>query len=251
MSDPNVIEPIAARGWPAAESETMGGWRLYASRGCSGRINTCWQHGPPGRPAAEAVEAVEAWYAARGLPARFKVVETDPGADGLVELLVERGYGSHTPTLTMTGLLRGEASPQIRVSEEIGEGFRAVFGNASFGQAGDAHERLEALERIPRRRGFALAEVDGAPAAVGACAIEGQWAGILGMRTLAEFRLLGLGRCVFRALAAHAIAAGARCGYLQVDADNVRAIALYQSEGYASAYLYRYWERSAAPASPR
>ena len=243
MSDPKVIEPIAARGWPASESVEMGGWRLYASRGCSGRINTCWQHGAPGRPTIEAIEAVEAWYAARGFPARFKIVEADPAGAALAELLVQRGYRSHTPTLTMSGPLRGEPEPQIRVEGEIGESFRRVFGDGAFGDGRDAGERLEALARIPKPRGYALAEIDGAAAAVGTCAIEGEWAGILGMRTLADFRRLGLGRRVFRALAAHAVAAGASRGYLQVDADNARAIALYESEGYAPAYLYRYWER--------
>jgi ribosomal protein S18 acetylase RimI-like enzyme len=242
MSDPKVIEPIAARGWPAAESAELGGWRLYASRGCSGRINTCWQQGPPGRPTIHAIEAVEAWYAGRGFPARFKIVETDSAGAALVELLAQRGYRSHTPTLTMTGSLHGEPDFQIRVGDEIDEAFCRVFGDGAFGDGRDAGERLEALARIPKPRGYAVAEIDGAPAAVGTCAIEGEWAGILGMRTLAGFRRLGLGRRVFRALAAYAIAAGASRGYLQVDDDNAKAIALYESEGYAPAYLYRYWE---------
>jgi N-acetylglutamate synthase len=242
MSDPKVIEPIAARGWPAAERAEMGGWRLYASRGCSGRINTCWQHGAPGRPTIEAIEAVETWYAARGFPARFKIIETDAAGAALVELLAPRGYRSHTPTLTMTGPLHGEPDRQILIGDEIGGGFCRVFGDGAFGDGRDAGERLEALARIPKPRGYALAVIDGAPAAVGTCAIEGEWTGVLGMRTLADFRRLGLGRRVFRALAAYAIAAGASRGYLQVDADNARAIALYESEGYAPAYLYRYWE---------
>jgi ribosomal protein S18 acetylase RimI-like enzyme len=243
MSDPKVIEPIAARGWPAAESAEIGGWRLYASRGCSGRINTCWQYGAPGRPPIEAIETVEAWYAARGFPARFKVVEADSSGTALAELLARRGYRSHTPTLTMTGPLLGESDPQIRIDDEIGAPFRQVFGDGAFGDGRDAVERLEALARIPKPRGYALAEIDGSPAAVGTCAVDREWAGILGMRTLAAFRRLGLGRRVFRALAAHAVAAGASRGYLQVDADNAKAITLYESEGYAAAYLYRYWER--------
>ena len=243
MSDPKVIEPIAARGWPAAESEALGGWRLYASRGRSGRINTCWQDDAPGLPPQEAIEKVEAWYAARGFPARFKVVEKGEAAQALIERLIARGYASHTPTLTMTAALAGEADPQIGVAGELDDRFRRVFADAAFGDAEDASERLEALGRIREPRGFAVAEIDGAPAAVGVCAIEGEWAGVLGMRTLADYRRLGLGRRVFRALAAHAIKAGARRGYLQVDADNDRAIALYESEGYRSAYLYRYWQR--------
>jgi ribosomal protein S18 acetylase RimI-like enzyme len=87
--------------------------------------------------------------------------------------------------------------------------------------------------------------VGGAPAAVGVCAVEGEWAGILGMRTAPAFRRRGLARGVFRALAGHAAALGARRGYLQVDERNVAAIALYASEGFEAAYVYRYWSRSA------
>ena len=243
MSDPNIIEPIAARGWPAAESVTLGGWRLYASNGLSGRINTCWQHGAPGLPELAAIEKVEAWYAARGFPPRFKIVEQGDEALALIALLQARGYHSHTPTLTMSGPLSGEPDPQIRIGAGMDEAFATVFGDAVFGEADDARERLEALARIPEPHGFAVAEIDGAPAAVGVCVVEGEWAGVLGMRTLAAFRRLGLGRRIFRALGHRAMQAGARRGYLQVDADNAKAIALYESEGYAGAYLYRYWQR--------
>jgi N-acetylglutamate synthase len=240
MSDPSVVEPISARGWPAAESADLGGWRLFASSGWTGRINTCWQFGPPDRALADAIEAVEAWYGARGLPPRFKVVEGAASAE-LVARLTARGYRSYTPTLTMTGALAGEADPQIRVESGIADDFRRVFADPAFGGEGDAGERLEALARIPEPRGFALATADGAPAAVGVCTIEGEWAGVLGMRTLETYRRHGLGRRAFRALGAFALVAGARHGYLQVDADNVPAIALYESEGYRARYLYRYW----------
>jgi GNAT superfamily N-acetyltransferase len=242
MSDPSIIEPISARGWPAAEHADLGGWRLYASRGWSGRINTCWQPGPPDIPLEAAITAVEAWYRARAFPPRFKIVEQGEAAAELMTRLEARGYRSHTATLTMTGPLIGEPDPQIRISPRLGEAFRCVFAHPGFGRAEDAQERLEALARIPAPRGFALARVDGVPAAVGVCAIEGEWSGVMGMRTLEAHRRLGFGRRIFRALGAHALAAGARYGYLQVDADNAKAIALYESEGYESRYLYRYWE---------
>src|SRR5271170_6827471 len=107
MTDPRVIEPIAARGWPAAESAELGGWRLYASAGHSGRINTCWALEPPDRHVDAAIAAAEAWYAARGLPPKFKIVEADEASLDLIARLRRRGYVSDTPTLTMTGPLVG------------------------------------------------------------------------------------------------------------------------------------------------
>ena len=247
MIDPRVIEPIAARGWPAAHTDRLGGWRLHASDGQSGRINTCWALEPPDRDIEAAIDSAEAWYAARGLAPRFKIIEADPQALDLVARLRRRGYTSNTPTLTMAGPLDGEIDPEATVSAHTCNGFARVFADPSFGHEADAAERLAALGRIPLPRGFALIRREGQPAAVGACAVEGEWAGIMGMRTSPAFRRQGLARRLFRTLTAFAASAGAVRAYLQVDQDNASAIALYEAEGFESGYLYRYWDKLAHP----
>lgn len=246
MIDPHVIEPIAARGWPAAESAELGGWRLHASAGQSGRINTCWTLEPPGRDVDAAIAAAEAWYVARGLPPRFKIVEADQASLDVIARLRRRGYRSDTPTLTMAGPLAGEMDPEATVAADTCDGFARVFADPSFGHEADAAERLGALRRIPRPRGFALIRRGGEPAAVGACAVDGDWAGVMGMRTAPAFRRQGLARRLFRTLTAFAASAGALRGYLQVDQDNTSAIALYEAEGFETGYLYRYWSRPPA-----
>ena len=91
MIDPRLLEAIAARGWPAAETAMIGGWRLHASAGKSGRINTCWPHAPPDRTVGDAVAAVEVWYGARGLPPRFKIIEAIVSPGDLADRLAQRG----------------------------------------------------------------------------------------------------------------------------------------------------------------
>jgi ribosomal protein S18 acetylase RimI-like enzyme len=244
---PALIEPIAARGWRASTCDQLGGWRLYASSGFSGRINTCWPLGDPGRPLVAAIAAVEAWYAARGLPARFKITEGCAHPAHIAEHLTALGYFPSVATLTMVGELpgafRGEPDPDVNIAPYPGPGFRDVFAHGDFGEPEDAAERLGALDRIPAPRGYALISIDGAPAAIGACAVEGEWAGLMAMRTAPAHRRMGLARRVFRGLCAFGRQSGAVRGYLQVEDENVSAVRLYQSEGFESLYAYRYWQR--------
>jgi GNAT superfamily N-acetyltransferase len=242
--DPRMLEAISARGWPAAESAALGGWRLHASAGQSGRLNTCWPHAPSGQAVDDSIAAVEAWYAARGMAARFKLIQEIAAPADLADRLARRGYRpGEPPTLTMVGGLAGEADPDAVIAAAPGPDFQRIFADPAFGDAADARERLGALARIPRPRGYALIALDGEAAAVGALAVEGAWAGFLGMRTAPRFRRRGLARRVFRALMAHAAGAGATRGYLQVDETNASAIALYAAEGFETAYRYRYWTK--------
>ena len=250
MVDPRTLEPIAARGWPAAQTGAIGGWRLHAAAGFSGRINACWPIDPADRPPAEAIAAAEAWYAARGLPPMFKIVEGAAGATALIRRLSRLGYRSDTPTLTMVGPVAGEHDPAVAFESEVSDAFRKVFEAAQAADPGDAQERLEAMARIPRPRAFARLDLDGAPAAIGACAVEAEWTGVFGMRTAPERRRLGLGGRIFAALMSFSRAAGATRAYLQVDADNAPAIALYEKAGFETAYLYHYWRRGVTSPYP-
>jgi GNAT superfamily N-acetyltransferase len=102
---------------------------------------------------------------------------------------------------------------------------------------------MGAFHRIPAPRGFAVVEIDGEPVAIGGMAVEGDWAGVFGMRTLAAHRRKGLARDILEALFATARQAGASRGYLQVEADNAPAVTLYEGFGFREAYRYRYWAR--------
>ena len=241
-NDPARLEPVTARAWRAAEEASLGGWRLNASRGVSGRINACWPIAAPGQPAAAALAEVEAWYAARGLPARFKIVDGLCEPADLAERLAALGYRSGKETLVMIGPIAVRVDARILVVDEPDERFAGVFAGASTDPL-DAQERLEALARTPAPRGFALAEVAGEPAAIGACAIEAPWVGIFAMRTLPDFRRQGLARGVLDSLLVKAAALGATNAWLQVEADNAAARRLYEAAGFEEAYRYRYWAR--------
>lgn len=241
MIDPAVLEPLADDAWPARERARLGDWRLNASAGRSMRINACWPLGAPDRDPEAALDAVEAWYAARGLPPRFKLTDGLDVSD-LAARLAARGYGATKETLVMLGPTGGAGDGNVRVAASPDAAFEAVF-TATAGDPQDGRERIEALARIPAPARFARLDVDAAPAAIGASAIGGGYAGVFGMRTAPDHRRKGLARRVLRALLGEAATLGAERAWLQVEADNAPAVALYADEGFSPAYAYRYWVR--------
>lgn len=242
MIDPAIIEPLADDAWPARERERLGGWRLNASSGFSMRINACWPLAAPDRDPEAAIDVVEAWYAARGLPPRFKLTDGVVSPTELADRLAARGYQASKDTLLMVGVTSGEGDPSVAISAAPDATFERVF-TASAGDPEDGRERTEALGRMPPPALFAKLEIDGAPAAIGVAALGGGFAGIFGMRTVPAHRRKGLARRILRAVLAEARQAGAQRAWLQVEADNAAAIALYADEGFEPAYRYRYWTR--------
>ncbi len=238
-----ALEDLSSRAWPARVTGRLGGWRLNATDGFTGRANTCWTLEDPGRPAHEAIAVVEAWYFDRGLPPRFKTTEGATSPDGLTEALAAAGYAPDTDTHVMVGPVGGEAG-QVHLGAEPDEAFQSVLFDALYKGSGDAAERLQTLGRIMPPVFFARLDVDGDPAAIGACAVEGDWGGISVMRTRPDHRRKGLARQVVMALLEAAHTAGAGRSYLQVEAGNTGAIALYESCGFEKAYGYRYWAKT-------
>ncbi len=239
------LERISARAWPAIGESKIGGWRLHAASGFSGRINACWPLEDPGIDLAEAVTAVEAWYGERKLPGLFKIVESACAPAGLIAHLSRSGYRPRTETVMMLGPAGAKADTGVSLSDQVDAGFEQVFTSIA-GHPGDTRERLETLDRIPTPRVFARLDATGGPVAIGACAVEGEWAGVFAMRTDPGHRRQGFARRILLALLSAASDSGARRVWLQVEADNHGAIALYSAAGFEEAYRYRYWGRETA-----
>jgi ribosomal protein S18 acetylase RimI-like enzyme len=237
-----ALEDVSARAWPALHTGRIGGWRLNASTGHTGRANTCWALEAPDRPVDEAFDAAEAWYADHDLPPKFKTVDGATAPVDMPARLAARGYAPHSETSVMVGPIGG-ISDGVAVMAQPDEGFLAVMLETLYRDAADARERIETLRRIPQPMFFARIDVDGEPAAVGACAVDSGWGGISVMRTSPDHRRQGLAGRIVSALLAAAERAGATRSYLQVEAYNVNAAALYRKLGFREAYRYRYWGR--------
>ncbi|WP_331457831.1 MULTISPECIES: GNAT family N-acetyltransferase [Kitasatospora] len=234
---PEALQRTASRGWPAVEREQLGEWTLRAAAGFTKRANSVQALGDPGLPLDEALARADAWYAARGLPLHAEV--TVPGSpDGLDALLGP----AITPTLVRTAplgaLARAGRPADVRLSRTAGPEWLPLYGLAD-----DDPARAAALRVLHGGPSVWFARVEGpdsAPLAIGRAAVDGPWACFSAIETAPAARRRGLATAVMAALAARAAEEGATGAYLQVEADNAGAIALYDGLGFTTSHTYHY-----------
>ncbi|MFE6778804.1 GNAT family N-acetyltransferase [Streptomyces sp. NPDC057702] len=81
----------------------------------------------------------------------------------------------------------------------------------------------------------------GEAVAIGRCVVDGRWAGFTAVEVAPSHRRRGLASAVMAALSRAALAEGASAAYLQVEADNARAHALYDGLGFRVHHPYHYF----------
>lgn len=247
------LETLAANAWPAAEIVEVAGWRLRYADGVTRRANSVWPNAAASPMAlAEKMAAVEAFYQARHLPARYQMSPAAQPAD-LDDYLAAQGYAAiaHTAVqaalittiLAKTPPLRHHPEFVIEVSEAFDEDWFVAYGAFAEENAAGFATRAEILKRIALPTGFALLRIDDQPAAVGLGVVEAGWLGIFCMGTAPTFRRRGAARAILRTLAIWAQMQGAEAAYLQVMDSNAAARPLYATIGFQTLYHYHYREK--------
>ncbi|MCX5531498.1 GNAT family N-acetyltransferase [Streptomyces sp. NBC_00006] len=231
----------AARAWQPIESERLGDWELRAADGFTRRANSVLPLGDPGRPLDDALSHVQEWYAARGLPA---YAQTATGAEGAQELLCagleERGWVREVSAELRIAALApiGDApdAPHVLLSREPDEAWLARYQ-----RKGASEVALKVLCAGPSVW-FATVPGEGdVPAAIGRCVVDGRWAGFAAVEVDPAQRRRGLATDVMTALARQALDEGASAAWLQVEADNEGARALYDRMGFATHHAYHHY----------
>lgn len=247
------LETLAANAWPAAEVVALDGWRLRHTHGVTRRANSVWPNQADGATGlAEKISAVEAFYAARGLPVRYQICPAAQPVD-LDAALEARGYVRVARTavqmvelstiLVRTLPLRQQPSFAIEVAEEFNEDWFAAYCQFEEVKPQEAAGRRLIMQAIRPLVGFALLQIDDTPAAVGMGVVEGGWLGIFNMATSVQFRRRGMASAVLRTLAIWAQLYEADRAYLQVMEHNAAAQALYARVGFETLYHYHYREQ--------
>ncbi|MEV3932010.1 MULTISPECIES: GNAT family N-acetyltransferase [unclassified Streptomyces] len=234
-----------ARAWQPVESEPLGEWRLRAAGGFTRRANSVLPLGDPGMPLGEALGRVGRWYGERGLPA---YIQTATGAEGTQERLCadleELGWRREVTAevrvaaLAPIGDLDVDVSA-VRLSRRPDEAWLSRYQR--FETPGP--EVLKVLGSGPSVW-FASVPGDdaaGVPAAIGRCVVDGRWTGFMAVEVGPEHRRRGLATAVMAALARTALDEGASAAWLQVEADNGGARALYDGMGFATHHRYHHF----------
>jgi GNAT superfamily N-acetyltransferase len=222
--------------------DALPGWLLPMDRGTVGRARSAvpLHHGTHN---PELLPAILTRYAAMGFEPRLRLPDL-PSFQPWFESLTQRGWRREQPTLTMTGELQSlltlpPGSPPAELDSAPDAGWMTMF----LGEGLDPTDGASRSRSLSRATGnlFASVREQGHTVACGAASFGHGWLGVHGMRTAAARRCEGLAGRVLNAMAAEATLRGLTGVFLQVDAGNQPALALYRRAGFTLAWPYAYW----------
>lgn len=236
------LQVIAAQCWGYAELSYLDGWEMRAADGFTLRANSVWPVGRLDRSLEQAIAAMSAWYAERGLLARVQCI----AGSELDFALTARG---HTPT--DGGALRQTADVLEALS-------LLVPPDAKVSLAGTPDDTWMSLYRTgglppvaPQVLGsgdrYCYSTIhdpdDGSPLAVGRAVLVPDedrplWVGLAAIETAPAARRRGLAKAVMRAMLEWAAERGARQAVLEVTPGNDAALSLYRSIGFRTRHMH-------------
>ena len=223
------------------------GWLLRVSPGKARRGRSVNAHFGSTLPLAQKIRHCERIYEQRHLPVLFRMTPfVQP--PGLPEALAAEGYEAFDPTLVQVVPLDRPPEPRMAAPRR----HRAAAGRRVRGRArGPAGVDARAARRVFRahgrdpaadaRAGRARRRASRSPRAP-RCSTTA-WRACSRWRPPPTQRGRGIASALLAGLLTWAWERGAAHAYLQVDAANAPALAVYRKFGFATAYTYHYCGR--------
>ena len=132
--------------------------------------------------------------------------------------------------------------PMAEVDQTPDAAWTALFLGEGFDPV-DGASRVDSLSRSPSNV-YASVRDAGHTLAGGAASFSHGWASVHGMRTVLNQRGRGLAGRVLAGLAQAALERDLKQVFLQVEANNPAAQALYKKAGFTTAWIYEYWSKN-------
>lgn len=240
------LEAVGFRAWPAASSQYDGSWLIRLTAGHpSKRINSLNPLDPSDFGDMEA----RLHRAARRFSdyGRQLIIRQTPLTPlPMIARLDEEGWDSFGESLVME--LDLDAMPRIEGLDHLPVRDVGRFVDARIAIGGDRNDSkpglTEIITSIVPDKGLFLFE-DEASGPTGVCLVvqDNDLAGLLQFAVAEKARRKGIGRAMLAASLRWARLRGARKSWLQVEADNLPALALYRSFGFTEVCRYVYRRR--------
>lgn len=217
-----ALEHAAAMAWPGVEQQWLHGWFLRAGHGATSRANSAIPLEVSAQLAA--VAEVADWYRARGLAAWLALPE---------RLLSVRADGVENSRMMVRDIEIAAAPTSVRLSDAPDvawlDGYQRDVPVEVLTAVIDGELSFAALEAAAVGRGAVTSDPAGT-----------RWLGISSVRVAADQRGRGHARTLCEALLAWGAARGATRAYVQVEAENTAAVALFTSMGFRLHHSHRY-----------
>ena len=231
------LEAVGQRAWPPLVVQGLDGWLVRYTPGVprrrSNSVVTLTYEGD----LAASIAAVEAFYAERGLDARFHLTPaTEP--TGLDDELARRGYTVESPTIVMTAPVVQGTRRSVALLEQVNDTWMATWNRTKDRDTDLTRSRI--FDRIEPTHRFALASDEGHPVGVGLGVCDEGWLGIFSVAVVDDARRRGHGTALVDALLAWGRDASADHAYLQVEEHNAGARTAFDRLGFREAYRYHY-----------
>lgn len=222
------------------------GWLLRVSPGKAKRARSVNAHFNSSLPLADKIAHCEKVYAARGFPVLFRITPFVQPPD-LDAALAARGYDAHETTLVQVKSLAQAPEvaplPGVEVVTPTADAFADAVAALQHATPAQRDAYYERLVDSPLATRALIAQGPDATVGVGTVMLDDGLAGIFSMATAPDMRGRGVATALLGHLLAWAWDHGATHAYLQVDANNHRALAVYRRFGFATAYTYHYRAR--------
>lgn len=241
-ADIEAIERATVTAVAPERTEVIDGWLLPMDTGTVGRARSAvpLHHGVQ---APALIDTIAQRYRDAGRLPAFRLPDI-PAFDAWIPELTARGFRREQPTLTQTGALDGLLAlaghtERVSLDPQPDAAWMAMF----LGEGLDPVDGASRSQALSRAKGtlFASLREGGQTLACGAACYAQGWLSLHGLRTAASQRGRGLAGRLIRAMALEAQRRGITRAFLQVDAANAPALALYRRAGMNTAWSYAYW----------
>lgn len=238
-----ALELAAADGWPGTEQTWIDGWLLRHGDGFTRRANSATPLGRAHRVAdlhsGGTLDRLREWYAARGLPLTLLLPDRLGAAP--------EGWTTGDEVLVMAADIANLTLPDgtsiVDVTDEPSADWLASYHYRGARLPASAPAVLSAVH--DGRVAFGVLRGGTEALAITRAALtdapdDRRWVGLAAVEVASAHRRRGLGFLICAEMIRWGRERGATHAYVQVEADNAGAIALYRSLGLINHHRYRY-----------